>query len=89
MQKKITVPESVHHIIELLFVCTIEFHEKKLINNNFYIPGPDRDFSMKRFLAKQSHHLEGLPSSVENTFSVRRKPISCLAWVKYCLKKSA
>lgn len=32
-----------------------------------YCPGPDRDLSMNFLLAKQSHHLLGLPSSVANT----------------------
>ena len=53
-----------------------------------YIPGADNDLSMNFFLAKQSQNLEGLPSSVENTFSTKRAPISCLAWVRYCLNKS-
>ena len=32
-------------------------------------PGPLRDFSMNLFLAKQVHHLLGLPSVVSKTFS--------------------
>ena len=32
-------------------------------------PGPLKDFSMNLFLAKQVHHLLGLPSAVSKTFS--------------------
>lgn len=41
-----------------------------------YCPGPDKDFSINRFLAKHIHHLLGLPSSVLNTFSIKRFPVS-------------
>ena len=44
------------------------------------MPGPLRDFSMNRFLAKQVHHLLGRPSGVSNTFSHSRCPVSCRSW---------
>lgn len=53
------------------------------------MPGADSDLSINFFFAKQSQNLDGLPSSVENTFSTSLAPISCLACVKYCLRKSA
>lgn len=48
-----------------------------------YCPGPDKDLSINFFLEKQSHHLEGLPSSAQNTFSQIRTPVSCLSCCKY------
>lgn len=46
-----------------------------IINANFgstgYCPGPDSDLSMNFLLAKQSHHLLGLPSSVANTCNTK------------------
>lgn len=47
----------------------------------FYCPGPDSDLSINFFLAKQSHHLLGFPSS-PNTLSQTLIPTSCLTWVK-------
>ena len=42
-------------------------------------PGPVKDLSIKRLLAKQVHHLDGLPSGlVSNTRSHNRDPVSCL-----------
>ena len=46
-------------------------------------PWPVKDLSIKRLLAKQVHHLDGLPSGlVSNTRSHNRDPVSCLKKVK-------
>ena len=46
-------------------------------------PGPVKDLSIKRLLAKQVHHLDGLPSGlVSNTRSHNRDPVSCLKKVE-------
>lgn len=54
----------------------------------FYWPGPANDFSMNFFLAKHIHHLLGLPSSVENTFSQTRLPVSWRICWMYWRSKS-
>jgi len=66
---------------------TIATRVELLILN--YIPGPDNDLSMNRFLEKQSHHFDGFPSSVLNTFSQMRFPHSCLTCCKYWRRNSA
>ena len=53
-----------------------------------YCPGPDSDLSMNFFLAKQSHHLDGFPSSDPKTLSQTRTPVSCRICCRYCLIRS-
>lgn len=61
------------------------FGSYKLCN---HCPNPDRECSMNFFLAKQVHHLLGLPSGVLNTFSIKRFPVSWRIWVKYWRSRS-
>jgi len=53
-----------------------------------YCPGPESDLSMNFFLAKQSHHLDGFPSSDPKTLSQTRTPVSCRICCRYCLIRS-
>ena len=50
-------------------------------------PGPLKDFSMNLFLAKQVHHLLGLPSAVSKTFSHTLWPKNVKLSCKICLLK--
>lgn len=54
-------------MIQIMSIKNMNKEGKSLINY-FYWPGPDRDLSINFLLAKQSHHLLGLPSSVANTW---------------------
>ena len=59
-----------------------EFHRRWIPTS--HCPRPPSDLSMNFLREKQSHHLEGLPSSVLKTFSATLCPVSWRSWVRYC-----
>lgn len=61
-------------MLDFNFICVNNIEKDN--RYSFYCPGPDNDFSMNFFLVKHIHHLLGLPSSVENTFSQTLLPVS-------------